>query len=199
MWNIPKNNEYKIFVSPSGEKIQKKPHYHLLLSFSTPIIVNRVVDLSVALGSNGCAEMLSYPKTYYKYLTHAEHPNKAQYSESDIRYSNDFAWYKDLPLPNSNILSEWKEAIENFIYEKKICSLIDLKRGLRELAKNNIRPELFYFVDVRPAEWDRMCRANLSVVENKYRQEIKKLKQQIKEKEVETDTLKALIEKVKTS
>ena len=195
-----KGNEYRTFVSPNGLiKIQKKPHYHLLLAFKNPITKEQACELSKKLGSNGLAEYIRQPYASYLYLTHKDDPIKAIYNEDDLLFLNGFKWYEDIKMLDNEIIREWREAIKSFVDEESLCSFVDLEKKLKKLADNNVRPELYYYVDTHPAEWDRVCRANLSVVENKYRQEIKELKQQIKEKEVEADTLKALIEKVKTS
>ena len=169
-----KNNEYKIFVSPSGEKIQKKPHYHLLLKFDQSGEGDEARKLSKKLGSYGAVKYIRQP--YYAYLnfTHKDDPvKKALYREEDIRFFNGFVWYKDIKILDNEIIREWREAIKSFVNEESICSFVDLEKRLKRLADDNVRPELYYYVDTHQAEWDRYCRANQTYLEYENRFKIK--------------------------
>lgn len=72
----------------------KKGHYHLLLAYSSATTLNNIrvwfkvcgmpeAELhSVRICASGVG--------YYRYLTHKDNPEKAQYNDKDIRVFNDF-------------------------------------------------------------------------------------------------------------
>lgn len=72
----------------------KKPHYHLLLSYSSATTLNNIRGWFKACGLGEsdlhtvrvCASSVGY----YRYLTHKDNPEKAQYNVNDIRVFNDF-------------------------------------------------------------------------------------------------------------
>ena len=74
--------------------IPKKAHYHLLLSYSSATTLNNIRGWFKACGMPEtdlhsvlvCASGVGY----YRYLTHKDNPEKAQYNENDIRVFNDF-------------------------------------------------------------------------------------------------------------
>lgn len=72
----------------------KKAHYHLLLSYSSATTLNNIRGWFKACGMLEsdlhticvCASGVGY----YRYLTHKDNPEKAQYNDDDIRVFNDF-------------------------------------------------------------------------------------------------------------
>ena len=72
----------------------KKPHYHLLLAYSSATTLNNIRVWFNACGMPEselhsvriCASSLGY----FRYLTHKDNSEKAQYDVSDIRIFNDF-------------------------------------------------------------------------------------------------------------
>lgn len=72
----------------------KKAHYHLLLSYSSATTLNNIRGWFKACGIpesdlhsiRVCASGVGY----YRYLTHKDNPEKAQYCDNDIRVFNDF-------------------------------------------------------------------------------------------------------------
>lgn len=72
----------------------KKAHYHLLLAFSSATTLNNIRGWFNACGMpesdlhsvRVCASAVGY----YRYLTHKDNPQKAQYDDKDIRVFNDF-------------------------------------------------------------------------------------------------------------
>lgn len=71
----------------------KKRHYHLLLAYSSATTLNNIRRWFNACGMpeselhavRVCASGVGY----YRYLTHKDNPEKAQYSDKDIRIFND--------------------------------------------------------------------------------------------------------------
>lgn len=72
----------------------KKGHYHLLLAYSSATTLNNIRGWFNACGMPDselhsvrvCASGVGY----YRYLTHKDNPEKAQYDVKDIRVFNDF-------------------------------------------------------------------------------------------------------------
>lgn len=71
----------------------KKGHYHLLLAYSSATTLNNINRWFKACGLSErdlhsvrvCASGVGY----YRYLTHKDNPEKAQYNDNDIRIFND--------------------------------------------------------------------------------------------------------------
>lgn len=86
-------------VSPIHDKdvddngIPKKSHYHLLLSYTSATTLNNIKGWFKACGMpesdlhsvRVCASGVGY----FRYLTHKDNPEKAQYNSDDIRVFND--------------------------------------------------------------------------------------------------------------
>ena len=78
-------------VEEDGSK--KKAHYHLLLAYSSATTLKNIRGWFNACGMpeselhsvRVCASGVGY----YRYLTHKDNPEKAQYSDNDIRVYND--------------------------------------------------------------------------------------------------------------
>lgn len=72
----------------------KKAHYHILLAYSSATTLNNIRGWFKACGMPEsdlhsvriCASGVGY----YRYLTHKDNPEKAQYDDNDIRVFNDF-------------------------------------------------------------------------------------------------------------
>lgn len=72
----------------------KKAHFHLLLSYSSATTLTNIRGWFKACGMLDsdlhtvcvCASGVGY----YRYLTHKDNPEKAQYNDNDIRVFNDF-------------------------------------------------------------------------------------------------------------
>ena len=72
---------------------QKKAHYHLLLAYSSATTLNNIRSWFNCCGLpeselhsvRVCASGVGY----YRYLTHKDNPEKAQYNDNDIRIFND--------------------------------------------------------------------------------------------------------------
>lgn len=72
----------------------KKEHYHILLSYSSATTLNNIREWFKACGLpesdlhsvRVCASGVGY----FRYLTHKDNPEKAQYNSKDIRIFNDY-------------------------------------------------------------------------------------------------------------
>lgn len=74
-------------INPTGEP--KKPHYHIILNFDGPKTYKSIKELCDEF--NGTIPVpLESVVGYYRYLTHRDNPEKAQYNEEEIRLFNGF-------------------------------------------------------------------------------------------------------------
>lgn len=74
-------------VNPDGTP--KKPHWHVIVVFSGPTSFNVVKNLTESLNSP-IPQPLESVKGYYRYFSHKDNPEKAQYDEREIRTINGF-------------------------------------------------------------------------------------------------------------
>ena len=74
-------------INPTGER--KKPHYHIILCFTGPVTYNTVCGITDEFNAT-IPQPLESVVGYYRYLTHKDNPDKAQYKEEDIQLINGF-------------------------------------------------------------------------------------------------------------
>lgn len=67
----------------------KKPHWHVIVVFSGPTSFNVVKNLTESLNAP-IPQPLESVKGYYRYFSHKDNPEKAQYDEREIRTINGF-------------------------------------------------------------------------------------------------------------
>lgn len=75
-------------INPTGEV--KKPHYHVILCYPGPQTFKMVKELSDTILSGVIPKPIESIRGMYRYLTHKDNPDKAQYKESDIILLNGF-------------------------------------------------------------------------------------------------------------
>lgn len=111
-------------IESTGE--QKKPHYHCIICYDGPVTFQNVSSLIAPL-HGPIPQPLESVKGAYRYLTHQDNPEKAQYSASDVRLGNgfdisSFAELTRLELENQlSIIFEFIRSRGIFEY----CDLID--------------------------------------------------------------------------
>lgn len=90
-------------TNPTGEP--KKPHYHVILAYGGPTTYANVKSLTDSLNQPSPIP-LDQIRGYYRYLTHMDNPEKAQYSPEDIHSVNGFniADYTDLTRSEVNAI-----------------------------------------------------------------------------------------------
>lgn len=70
-------------INPTGEV--KKPHYHVLLEFEGPTTYKNVKEnIADKINASFPVKVISL-RGYYRYLTHLDNPEKAQYDVKDIK------------------------------------------------------------------------------------------------------------------
>ncbi len=103
-------------VNPTGEA--KKPHYHVIMCYDGPTTYNNVKSLCDRLNQPH-PQPLEQIRGYYRYLTHEDNPEKAQYSKTDIRTLNGFDIREFVELTKSEINRIMRE-IQQFIRDNEI-------------------------------------------------------------------------------
>ena len=109
-------------LDPTGTP--KKPHYHVILVYSGPTSYNVVKALCDSL-KQPIPQPLEQVRGYYRYLTHKDNPEKAQYSDSDIETINGFNISDYVELSKSEIITI-KKKLQQLIRDGNILEYADL-------------------------------------------------------------------------
>lgn len=112
-------------INPDGTP--KKAHYHIILCYSGPQTFNAVKTFCNGLNQPR-PQALEAVKGYYRYFTHMDNPEKAQYSEEDIIHVNGFNIMDYITLTSAEV-SVLKREVQNFIRDNNIleyCDLLDM-------------------------------------------------------------------------
>lgn len=124
-------------INPDGSP--KKQHWHVLIMFAgvkTKAQAQAVID---AIGGVGC-ESVSTVRGYARYLVHADNPEKAQYSKSDVRAFSgaDYDAITHLPTDDVKMVREMMEYIRvnqiaSFAQFADVCA-VDHEEWFRALV-----------------------------------------------------------------
>lgn len=108
-------------VNPDGEV--KKEHYHVIVCYSGPTSYNVVKGLTDQLNAPA-PKPLESVRGYYRYLTHLDNPEKAQYSDSDIVLLNGFDISDFVELSRSEV-NQYKKKLQDIIRSSDIYEYSD--------------------------------------------------------------------------
>lgn len=108
-------------LDPTGEF--KKPHYHVILVYSGPTSYNVVKAITDSL-NQPIPQPLEQVRGYYRYLTHKDNPEKAQYSEDDIQTIGGFNVADFVELTKSEV-NAYKRKLQTLISTADICEYCD--------------------------------------------------------------------------
>ncbi len=103
-------------VNPDGEV--KKAHYHVILCYSGPTSYDVVKRLTDSL-SQPIPQPLEQVRGMYRYFTHKDNPDKAQYCDDDISTINGFDIRDFVELTGTEI-DNIKRSIQSLILELNI-------------------------------------------------------------------------------
>lgn len=128
-------------IDPTGEP--KKAHFHIILAYSGPTSCNVVRDLTQRLNCPA-PQALEQVRGYYRYFTHKDNPEKAQYDEHDIDTINGFCISDFVELSKGEVL-HYKKSLQALIRQADILEYSDLMDLLQdnsmdteyEIASNN--------------------------------------------------------------
>lgn len=121
-------------LNPTGEP--KKPHYHVLLVYSGPTTYSAVAKFTASLNAT-IPQPLESCKGMYRYFTHKDNPEKAQYDEADILHVNGFNIADLCELTKSEV-NEIKLRVLRYIRDVDIVEYADL---IDFLADNDMTVE----------------------------------------------------------
>lgn len=123
------------FVSPlhnadvNADNTPKKAHYHVLIMFAGVKTREQAQAVMDAIGGVGC-ESVSTVRGYARYLVHADNPEKAQYSKSDVKAFSgaDYDAITHLPTDDVKITREMMQfiranQISSFAQFADICAV----------------------------------------------------------------------------
>lgn len=121
-------------LNPDGEP--KKAHHHIILIYGSPTTFNNVKALTERL-NQPIPQPLEQVRGYYRYLTHKDNPEKAQYDERYIECLNGFCISDFVEMTKSEVL-RFKRDIQRFIRDNDIleyCDLMDTLEGSESLSE----------------------------------------------------------------
>lgn len=96
----------------------KKAHWHVIACYSGPTSFSVVKGLTESLNAP-IPQALEQVRGYYRYLTHKDNPDKAQYRENEIISINGFNIADYSELTKSEVL-QVKKKLQLFIRENEI-------------------------------------------------------------------------------
>ena len=109
-------------TNPDGEP--KKAHYHVILCYAGPTSFAVVERLTKSL-NQPIPQPLEQVRGYYRYLTHADNPEKAQYSTGDIQLINGFDIRDYVEMTKSEVM-RYKRELLAFVRDNDILEYSDL-------------------------------------------------------------------------
>ena len=121
-------------LDPTG--LPKKPHYHVIACYSGPTSYNVVKSLTDSLHAPA-PQALEQVRGYYRYLTHKDNPEKAQYDELQIETINGFAIADFVELTRSEVL-HFKQHLQQMIRDLDIVEYADLMDILQDNGQTDL-------------------------------------------------------------
>ena len=112
----------------------KKPHYHVILTYSGPTSYNVVKALTDGF-NQPIPQALEQVRGYYRYLTHKDNPEKAQYDEREIKTINGFNIADFSELTRSEI-TQIKKTLQALIRQYDIVEYAQLIDFLQDKEMN---------------------------------------------------------------
>lgn len=110
-------------LNPDGEL--KKAHYHIILCYSGPTAYSVVSRLTQNIFNATIPQPLEQVRGMYRYFSHKDNPDKAQYDEKDIKFINGFNIRDFVELTSSEV-TEIKKKVMRFIREHDLDEYSDL-------------------------------------------------------------------------
>ena len=133
-------------IDPDGNP--KKAHHHIILVYSGPTSFNVVKQLTESL-KQPIPQALEQVRGYYRYLTHKDNPEKAQYSEDDIETINGFNIADFVELTKSEV-NAYKRKLQELIIKLECyeyCDFMDFLLDSEMLTEYDIASNNTYFFE----------------------------------------------------
>lgn len=118
----------------------KKPHYHVIMCWDGPTTYKNVCSIVCDVLHQPHPIKIEAVRGYYRYLTHKDNPEKAQYNEVDVKLLNGFNIedYDVLTERDCRILSD---QIEDYI---EAAGIIEYRKLIQFLRENELFNHLNY-------------------------------------------------------
>ena len=113
-------------TNPTGEP--KKAHYHVLMCYSGPTSYSVVERFTKSL-NQPIPKPVEQVRGIYRYLTHEDNPEKAQYSKADIQTLNGFSIADFVEMTKSEV-TRYKREIVGFIQDNELMEYADLMEAI---------------------------------------------------------------------
>ena len=133
-------------LDPDGNP--KKAHHHIILVYSGPTSFNVVKQLTESL-NQPIPQALEQVRGYYRYLTHKDNPEKAQYSEDDIETINGFNIADFVELTKTEV-NAYKRKLQKLIIQLDIveyCDFMDFLLDNEMFTEYDIGSNNTYFFE----------------------------------------------------
>jgi hypothetical protein len=112
-------------INEDQENTQKKAHYHIIIAYNNPTTWKNVKEsICDPLNQPRCMPSDNI-KLAYRYLWHADNPEKYQYNEEDVQTFNGFNIHNYMALTNDEVHAYMNECT-NMIRELNIIEYSDL-------------------------------------------------------------------------
>lgn len=109
-------------VNATGDP--KKPHYHVMMFYQGPTSYNVVKRLTDGL-KQPIPQVVEQVRGYYRYLTHMDNPEKAQYAASGIQTLNGFDIGDYVDMTKSEVTKTLR-ALMGYIQDNNLTEYADL-------------------------------------------------------------------------
>lgn len=130
-------------INPTGEK--KKAHWHILLEFEGPTTYKNVKENICDVVNGTIPVKVISLRGYYRYLTHLDNPEKAQYDIKDIKEYGGFR----LELTTTETTALRIQIIGDIQERdiKELCELTDYYIEIGDIDKLDLISHSTYFID----------------------------------------------------
>lgn len=108
-----------VAMSPLHDRDNKKPHYHIIACWSGPTTYKQAKAFFRDTLHGTIPIPIYTPRGYYRYFTHKDNPNKAQYDEKDIAHFNGFDVADFVEMTKAEVLEIKKKMV-------KLCMQLEL-------------------------------------------------------------------------
>lgn len=134
-----------IDIYAEGGPEYKKAHYHVLLAFEGPKTYKSIKEEICDKINATIPKKIESLRGYYRYLTHKDNPEKAQYKEEDIRKYNGMK----IELTNTEITLLKIYINEDIINENilEYSDLLDFYKDMGDFDRYEIVSNHTYFFD----------------------------------------------------
>ena len=130
-------------INPTGE--QKKAHYHILVEYDGPKTYKSIKEeICDKIGAT-IPKKIESLRGYYRYLTHEDNPEKAQYKREDIKEFNGFKL--ELTTTETTIIKKKICQIIQNLKIKEYCDLLDYFEDIGDNDYWEIASNHTYFFD----------------------------------------------------